>query len=81
MPTVQLCDGGCGAVEGDGVAFVELGKIRTKRYCHACEAPVLMVVKLSDELHTQLASDWTAGIGELRDSFHKEHPKAVLPDE
>ena len=81
MPTVQLCDGGCGTVEGNGVSFRELGKIRTKRYCANCAGAVLRVVALSDELHTQLSNDWTSGIGELRDTFYKEHPNAVLPDE
>ena len=81
MPTVQLCDGGCGTVEGNGVSFRELGKIRTKRYCLHCSFAVLTTVNDIDELHTSLAKDWVEGVGSIRGEFYEEHPNAVLPDE
>lgn len=81
MPIIQLCDGGCGTAEGEGVSFVELGKIKTKRYCHACERAVLIVIEGIDKLHTGLANEWTDGVGTIRKLYHDEFPKAVLPDE
>ena len=81
MPAVHLCDGGCGQIEGSEGPFVELGKIRPRRYCHGCSVAVLAVVDETDDLHTTLAKDWTEGLGAIRAAFHNEHPKALLPDE
>ncbi len=80
MATVEVCDGGCGRIEGEHT-LKELGKIRIKRYCPLCYGDVLHVVKGIDDLHTDLAKQWTEGVGAIREFFHDTHTKGALPDE
>ena len=70
MPAqVYICQGGCGAFEPDVSKMHTRGIVNEKLYCEKCVVRVDEYLKLRDDLHTQLADEWSAGLAGMAYDF------------
>ena len=79
MAKSTTCDG-CGTSECAS-GFVSYGWFSPVDYCSNCGAIYEEFVKDRDDLHTDLANQWTGGIAKLRDKYRSRKPEMKFPDE
>lgn len=76
-----VCDCGCGKSTDDLSGLKAHGFIHKVYYLPECSAPIEEFLKARNQLHTQIAQEFTKKLETLKQTFHTVNPNAKLPDD